>query len=233
MAITLEDVVVALKLSPAREWLEQLIATRVAAARAEAASLEVDHDELDEAVAGFYAERELFEDAQIDRWLDETRLTSADVHGHVRAGLLVRRLRDYLAPDEAVAARFRSSPHDFATVSVEIAAWPSAGAASELMLQVREGETDWLAAARRAESFSGEVLRRSDAPEEIASSLFAAAPGELVGPVELDNGGHAVYRVLFISAPELDEDVRESIRAELFAEEMARAIAADPVRFAR
>ena len=196
VTISVQDILVALKVSPARAWLDRLIAMRVAAARAKALGLDANHDALDEAVAVFYAERDLFDDAQIAVWLDAMGLEPADVHGHVREVLLTDMLRDHLAPDDTVASRFRSRPQDFATANVEIALWPSAGAAAELVLQIREGETDWLAATQRAQGFSAEVLRRSDAPPEIAASLFVAAPGELVGPVELDNGLHAVYRVL-------------------------------------
>ena len=49
------------------------------------------------------------------------------------------------------------------------------GAARELILSVSEGEHAWTGGQPRH-------LLRADVPEELAGALFAAQPGELIGP---------------------------------------------------
>ncbi len=69
------------------------------------------------------------------------------------------------------------------------------------------------------------------APEEIAAQLFAAEEGEMLGPVEADDGTYEVYCVRGRADSRLDPDLHETIRDELLEEALAPALARDPLTF--
>jgi parvulin-like peptidyl-prolyl isomerase len=231
VAVTLEDLALAVKIGPGQALLNELLLRRLAAARAAQEGLAVPEDELDEAVGEFFAEADAFEEPQILAWLRSRNLTLEAVRAWVRETRLGQRVRERLVPDEAVEKRFHGSLHDYTRISAEVIEFESAGVASEVLLQLREQETAWPKAVEQAGGMESVDVLRSEAPEEAAALLFSAAPGTLVGPVETDEGNHAIYRVLSKADPELDEDLQEQIRGELFTQEILRPLAKQPLTF--
>jgi parvulin-like peptidyl-prolyl isomerase len=59
------------------------------------------------------------------------------------------------------------------------------------------------------------VIERREAAPEFREQLFAAAPGQLVGPVEGD-AGYALMRVLSVQPADLDDRTRATIKKILF-----------------
>lgn len=231
IVISPEDLFLAVKLGPGRGVLHEILLRRLAASRAQSEGVVAGDEEVEEACSEFFAERDLMEPSQIDEWLRQVCLSGAVVRAYVREAVLARKLRGRLVSDETVEKRFRSAPHAYASAQVEIVEFESSGLAAEVMLQVKEGEMAWLEAVKRAGGVEPAALRRREAPEEIATLLFSLPPGSLLGPVETDQGAHAVYRLLSRSEPELDDELREAIRVELFEEELLRPLARQPLTF--
>tara|TARA_B100001123_G_scaffold404862_1_gene494690 strand:+ start:3048 stop:3782 length:735 start_codon:yes stop_codon:yes gene_type:complete len=225
------DLLLECKLDPELLLFEQLLLRRLASARAEAGGLKVTDDEVRAGLDEFYAERDLFEDDQIADWCARRQLSEDDIRAHVRCQLLADQLGSLWATEETVAHQYGTSRHDYAVVQIEMVEVESAGLAAELMIQVREGEISWLEAATRCGGMTTGELQRRGAPEEIAAELFSVDPGALVGPVETDEGWHALYRVIARTEPELDEELRAQIRAEICEVELRRMLALEPIRF--
>jgi hypothetical protein len=222
--VTDEAVLLELKTGPWGDVVEGLLRRKAAAARAVEEGIAVPEDEVDEALAEFYADRGLLEDAQAAAWRQERHVAEEDLRGLAREQCLVRRLRERLAPDEVVERRFRANPLSYARVEVEVFKRPTEGAARELMLAVREGEITPGAGERRR-------LAPASAPEEIAAQLFGAREGDMLGPVEADDGGYDVYRVTARAASRLDQALRDAIRDEILEEALAPAFSRNPVSF--
>src|SRR5262249_11770896 len=107
----------------------------------------------------------------------------------------------------------------------------SEGRARELADDIRAGRLDFHAAAERCfceapargappkAPLLAAIERRRAAPA-LREPLFAAAPGQLVGPVPV-KGGYALLRVLAIVSAELDGRTRGAVKNVLFDEWLA------------
>lgn len=230
VSATAADLLLAVKLGPGQALLQDILGRRAAAARAKQEGLEADAEEVEEALAEFFGELELFDEAAQEGWLRGMRLTRAALAAHFEEVVLARALRGHLAPDEAVEKRYRASLHDYARAEVEAVEFETKGAAAETALQLREGEIAWAEAAARAGGVESLAFTRAEAPEEAAAELFSSAPGAYVGPVEADEGGFVLYRLVSRSDPELDDELREEIREKIFVQEIARAFEKQPIR---
>jgi hypothetical protein len=232
VSVTFDDLLLRLKLG-GDVSVETLLTHRLAVARAVAEGLTVTDEEISAETADLYAQLDLFEEVQVAAWLARMHLTAARVEQDVRDRLLIAALRLHLVPDELVEQRFHASFHDYGTAAMEVLAFASQGAAAELAIQMREGETTWGDAALRARDVTSQTLQRRQVPEEVASSLFAAPPGTIVGPAENEEGQYALYRILFRRDPILDDELRETIRQELFHEALRQELAKGPVTYLR
>jgi hypothetical protein len=224
------DLVLAVKLGPGQELLQEILARRAAAARASQEGLCASGEEVQEAVEEFFTENDLFEAPQQDAWMKAMALSREALSAHFAEVVLAAKLREHLVPDATIDAHFKTARHDYARADVELIEFEQKGAASETALQLREAEIAWADAAARAGGLESRTETRRDAPEEVAAELFAAAPGSYLGPVETDDGGYAIYRLVGKSEPELDDELREEIRARMFSEEMQRAFSKQPIR---
>ena len=224
------DLVLAVKLGPGQALLQEILARRAAAARARQEGLSVTPEEIQEARDEFFTENDLFEAPQQEAWLKTMNLSRETIDAHFAEVVLAARLRGHLVPDATIDSHFKTARHDYAQAEVEVVEFETNGPAAETALQLREGEIAWAEAADRAGGLESRTETRREAPEEVAAELFAAAPGSFLGPVETDEGGFAIYRLVAKNEPELDDDLREDIRERMFAEEMQRAFAKQPIR---
>lgn len=224
IAIGPVTILLELKLGGGADFLMSLITRKIAVALATRNKITLTDDELDEALTTFYSDRDLFEDAQITGWLASRLLDEAAVREYVRETALVERARATLITDDAVRDRFASDRYDYTNAEVEVFAFATAGEAKEFMLAVREKEAEATDGEHR------EMLRR-DAPEEIAAALFSSDPGELVGPVETDDGGFEVFVLGSRTEAELDEALSDQIRGEMFRQLIDAELIRAPLKF--
>jgi hypothetical protein len=213
-----------LKLGNGAEFLRDLLARKIAVALAIRRQITLSDDALDDALATFYSDRDLFEEAQIAGWLASMRLDEASVRGYVRETALIERARPILVTDDAVRDRFASDRYDYMEAGVEVFAFATAGEAKEYLLAVREHE----AVARDGEQ---RQLARREAPEEIAAALFSCEPGDLVGPVENDGGGFEVFVLRSLTEAELDVELHEQLRLEMFRQLIEAELTRAPLKF--
>ncbi len=219
-----DTVLLELKLGAGADFLPSLLARKIAVALAIKNRIIVTDAALDDALAAFYSDRDLFEDAEIAGWLASRFLDDASVTEYVRETALVEHARAALIADDAVRDRFASDRYDYATAEVEVFAFATAGEAREFMLAVREKEADATDGEHR------EMTRR-EAPEEIAAALFSSEPGDLVGPVENDDGAFEVMMLRVRTDAELDDALHEQIRGEMFRQMIEAELIRDPIKF--
>ena len=105
------------------------------------------------------------------------------------------------------------------------------GVIDEVDLQIREDGADFYAMARRfsqdartrsGSGFLGRV-RRKQLPKGIAARVFAASPGEILGPEKVSKG-FALYLVQQLYPATLDERIKKEIRKYLFNQWLQREV---------
>ena len=130
----------------------------------------------------------------------------------------VAKLRDRVTAGR-IDEYFAAHRADFDTARVARFVCPDADGASQTVDRIRSRRADFYAEAERTEKADlrfAEVTRRED-PPELAAAVFAAAPGQVVGPIPTPEG-HLIARVLSIAPAQLDEGTRRAVQKALFDE---------------
>lgn len=186
--------------------------------------------ELQEAMDRFRAAKKLFKAQDTLAWLERHGMTHEGLERYVTNEALVDRLRDRAVGD-GVERYFREHPGAFDTARVARLEVADEGRARELAEEIRAGRLDFYAAAERCFAEAAErgappragllaVIQRRQAAPALREQLFAAAPGQLVGPVPAE-GGHALLRVLAVVPAQLDGRTRAAVKNVLFDEWLA------------
>jgi hypothetical protein len=212
--LTLKDILVEAKIGEASAWVRDLAICRIFARRARQQNISIPADELAAALAEFYAERELFDKKQATNWRKRQRLTEPNLRDCLQERLLAEKWRSVLAGAAAVEKQYRENVPDYLRAFCEIRICPNEGVAREIMLATSEGERPWQYDDLR-------VVYRREAPEEIAAALFSVSPGELVGPLETEEGNFEIWRPVRKKEPVLDDELRQAIRDQIIQREIA------------
>jgi putative peptide maturation system protein len=182
--------------------------------------IQVTDEELDEALAGFRRRRRLFSVADLERWLREHGTTQVQLETHLELEVARAALRRRVAAGRE-EDYFRSHRADFDRVQVARIQVAERAAAERLFERLsREPEMFLHAAQERFLAGDGSdsvfvTVLRAELPPERAAPLFAAQPGQIVGPAET-GGGHELVQVLRVVPAELDAATREQIQGILF-----------------
>ena len=153
----------------------------------------------------------------------------------------VRRL-EYLLSEKIAEGQVESyfAQHALAFDEVEIC-WifhTDKGVIDEVDLHIREEGADFYAMARRfsqdahtrpGSGFFGRV-RRKQLPKGIAARVFAALPGEILGPEKVSKG-FALYLVQERYPATLSERTKKAIRKHLFNQWLQREVQGADIRY--
>jgi len=193
-------------------------------------AIELTDAELQEAMNRFRAAKKLFKAEDTLRWLGQHGMSHEKLERYVADRAIVPKLRDRIAADH-VEDYFHQHPGDFDTAKIARLYVADESQARDLGEQIRAGAQDFFAAAEglflegaepgaspKASLFA--IIERREAEPELRDQLFAASPGQLVGPVSVETG-HALIRVLTISPSRLDRRTRTAIKDILFKDWLA------------
>lgn len=231
--ISQEDIIARLKLSGA--WFEAMAELQDDAFVAKVAAdegVEVTDDELQEEFDGLRRDMDLLKAEDTQKWLESTGLTVEQVEGMVEAAILRGKLAEKLIDDDQIESYFNQNPGQFEFADISQIAVSDAGAAGELVLSIREEGEDFEVLAEKHSldeatndngGYVGLISRQEAAelPGDVSDRVFAAAPGEIVGPFEVPGGAHLIIRVEEVGRYELDDELREALRQSLFDAKMA------------
>jgi putative peptide maturation system protein len=169
--------------------------------------------ELQDAIDRFRAAKKLFKAEDTLQWLEQHGMSQERLERYVSESAIVPKLRDRISAGR-VDEYFREHQHDFDVARIARLEVPDAVHACELAEQIRSGALNFFAAAERLFSEAAErdasakaslfdTIERRQASAALRNQLFSAAPGQLIGPVPVENG-HALMRVLAIVPARLD-----------------------------
>jgi putative peptide maturation system protein len=192
--------------------------------------IELSDAELQQAMDAFRRARRLYTAGETRDWLERHGSTHEKLERLVANEAVVARLRERVTAGQ-VEATFEARRAVFDTAHTARLDFPDEASARQVAEEIHGGAAEFYVAAERRFMEDGgrtaapprplfAVLQRGQTPPELAEALFAAAPGEVVGPVRTQEG-YALLRVLSVTPTSLDEPTRRAIQELLFAEWLA------------
>ena len=219
--------------------LERCARQRLILQLAQQEGVEVRPEEVQQEVDEWRYRNRLERVEDTDAWLSQRGVTLDDVAAEAAHGLLEQALAGKVAEGQ-IEPYFAQHTLDFDEAEVCWIHVSEEGVAEEIRMQVAEEGVRFHELARRysedeatrpAGGYLGR-LRRDHLPKGVAPLVFAAKPGEVVGPVRVRRK-HALYLVQEAFPATLTEAVREEIKGRLFKawikREMRRAQIAFPI----
>ena len=163
-------------------------------------------------------EKRLEKAADTLAWLADEMITADDWEAGIRDRLLAQKLAECLFAKE-VEKFFEQNRLDFEQILLYQIIVPYERVARELLYQIEEQEISFYEAAhlydidekrRHHCGYEGKLYRWSLKPD-IAAVVFNAQPGEVIGPLQTEQGFHLLMVEEFIPAELTSERYQESI----------------------
>ena len=185
-----------------------------------------DDADLQQAMDAFRREHGLHTAEATHRWLGLRGWPPERLEESVSSRLVAQKLRDEITAGR-VEGYFDEHRAELDTAHLARVRVADEAAARQMAEQVRCGALDFFEAARQRFLLGAEgvkdlflVVRRRGLSAPQAQAIFAASPGEVVGPLA-SGQGYDVVRVLQHSPARLDEPTRALIKQILFDEWLA------------
>jgi putative peptide maturation system protein len=213
-------------------WSEARIINRIVDTCLIQEALDIDPIQLSEAelqfaMDGFRRARQLYKAEDTRCWMERRGMTHKQLEYYVADEAIIVKLRDRVTTGQ-IEDYFETHRPDFETARIARIEFGDKDSAARALERIRTGEEDFYEVAQRnflsrtesSETAPGEIfaiIRRSQEPSELEAGVFAAAPGEALGPIR-GAAGYSLVRVLSFTPPRLDEPTRNTIKKILFDE---------------
>jgi parvulin-like peptidyl-prolyl isomerase len=205
-----------------KEVCQRMISQQMIYKTAEARNIDVTAAEIQAEANHQRYQRHIESAADTFAWLAEEQITPEDWEAGICDRLLAQKLAESLFADE-VESYFIEHRLSFEQVLLYQLAVPYPQLAQELLYQIEENEISFYEAAhlydldkqRRLQcGYAGKLYRLNFQPE-VAAILLGANPGEIVGPVQSEQGYNLLMVEEFIPA-KLTPEIRSIILDRLF-----------------
>lgn len=223
MVLSLGEVLASAKASGSlKELLQKAAVDNLLVKAGRQAGITVSVEELQAGANRFRSTQGLHSAERTRAWLQQRGLAVADFEVTIERSLLLEKLMARI-PAADVAALFEKERGLYARVRLRHILVSSEGAAQELLARLTEEAADFgeLArefsldpAARRNGGDLG-VVQRRQLPPSLGEPIFAASPGQIVGPLATERGLQLLRVDEFLPAA-LDEASARHIRQQLF-----------------
>jgi putative peptide maturation system protein len=190
--------------------------------------IEVSDDELQSEADKVRKEMGLLRADATQQWLEGRSMSVDDFENYLRRSVAARKLRAQVTKDGVKAYFDRNRPSfDSARLCRLVVEDEKTG--KEIIEKLRSKGTGFsdLAMAYSVEAGSKQnaghigVRRRTDLSPAVAKAVFAAKPGDVIGPIEV-NGVFHVLRVDAVERASLDDETKRMIEEALFSEWLDR-----------
>ncbi len=204
--------------------LEDTINDLLISQAAEREGVTVSDEELQDALDTFRQGASLQKKVEMENWLKQKNMTIDDIEIHLERNAVAAKLKDKIVAGEKVNQYFAENRPSFDTANISHILVEKEGVAHELFSQVTVEDVEFSSLARKysidndskdAGGYIGSVNRKTLSPV-MESAVFGARDGDVVGPVSTDMGYH-IIKVEKVQIGELDDNVKEKIKDELFS----------------
>jgi putative peptide maturation system protein len=208
--------------------IEQLVNLCLIHEELEREPISLSDAELQEAMNKFRSAKKLFKTEDTLRWLEQHGMTHEKLESYVAETAVVPKLRDRIAAGQ-VEDYFLTHSAAFDAAQIARLEVSDETLANELARQIRDGALGFFEAAERvflnaqergAQAGLFATIERRQAEPALRDQLFAATPGQLVGPLP-GKAGRTLILVLAIVPAELDYRTRAAIKEVLFGDWLA------------
>ncbi|MEC4815754.1 MAG: peptidylprolyl isomerase [Scytonema sp. PMC 1069.18] len=224
LIITTSDIIHSLKLScQIPDVIEAIVSKHIIAKAVQKAGLEVEPEELQQEGDKIRLEKKLIKAKDTWAWLEKHHLSVTDFEKLAYNNVLVKKLANHLFTSHVEKFFYEHQLDYEASVTYEVI-FEDKDLALEMFYAHEEGEINFSEIARlyiqdpelrRTGGYQGLRDRKEFRPE-IAAAVFAATPPQILKPIPTPKGAYLIW-VEEIIKPELDEQLREKIISELFA----------------
>lgn len=233
-SVSLGDILYTLKISDRLGELERALDDVILVREAEDRAIEAGEDELQHAADQFRRNLGLFTAKSTHDWLAERSMSVDDLEEYLRRSVMASALRRMVTAS-AVEPYFQDNRPAFDTADIDRIVAADGDTAAMILRDLEQGAGTFaeLADAHSLEHAPGGRIgpvRRMAMEPAVADRVFAAADGELVGPIESDGVQHIV-RVNRIDRAQLDDRTRALIEDTLFDAWLAERRSAYGVSF--
>ena len=236
--VSLAEVVRSLQLSGKTELLAEVARDLIIQRAVRDRGLTISDDELQGAADDFRRDQKLERAVDTHNWLKERGWSVEQLELHLERKLLHEKLIDDVASEDAIRQHFAEHrrAYDQATIAHILVGY--CAVAEELLSQINEDDADFESLVRQHSIDTttnqnggrlGLTNRLSMSPL-IESHVFAASEGQVIGPFKTKNGFHLI-RIEQLISGQLDENVSEAIRRDVFESWLDAEIAAANVEW--
>ncbi|MCY6488741.1 peptidylprolyl isomerase [Leptolyngbya sp. GGD] len=175
-------------------------------------------------------ENRLFRSADTFAWLNDQLVTPEEWEAGIRDRLLTKKLAQTLFAKEADRF-FTENQREFDQVLLYRIVVPYQQLAQEIAYQIQEDEISFYEAAHLYDSddqrrfqcgYEGKLYRWNLKPE-LSARVFSATPGQVIGPIEMDQASHLLLVEEFIPAeftPERQQEILDRMFNEWLTTEL-------------
>jgi parvulin-like peptidyl-prolyl isomerase len=187
----------------------------------------VSDDELQLAADELRYDRNLESVEKTHQWMKSRNQTPLSLQTAVEDMLRRNKVRSAI-PDVELAKYFAEHQSQYQTVQLYSIRVSSKDKASELLSQIQDSGANFHALAmehsedEKTRHLGGYVgnLARGEMTGEIEAAVFAAKPGQVIGPVKTDNG-YNLFKVASVNKPTFD-DMKQKVRSAVFENLLAK-----------
>lgn len=236
--VSLAEVVRSLQLSGKTELLAEVARDLIIQIEISKRGLAVSDEELQAAADDFRRDQKLERAVVTQNWLKDRGWSVERLELHLERKLLHDKLIDEVATEDAIRLHFAEHRRAYDQAAISHLVVSDRAVAEELLSQIQEDDADFESLVRQHSTDTttnqnggrlGLSNRLSMSPL-IESHVFSASEGQVIGPFETKNGFHLILVERLISG-QLDENVSEAIRQDVFESWLAGQIAAANVEW--
>jgi parvulin-like peptidyl-prolyl isomerase len=224
VVVSREDIIRKIKLScQIPELVEAIASEKIIAEAAQKAGIKVEPEEIQQEGDSLRLAKNLVKAKETWAWLKKHHLSMDEFEELVYNTILSRKLANHLFAKQ-VEKFFYEHQLDYIAAATYEVILDDRDLALELFYELQEGEITFQEIAReyiqdpelrRAVGYEGIRYRKNFRPE-IAAAVFAATPPQILKPIVTPKGIYLIW-VEEIIQPQLDEELRQKIIAELFS----------------
>lgn len=210
--------------------VEEIATKKIIAETAFKAGIEVKSEEIQQEGDQLRLEKQLIKAKDTWAWLKKHHLSMDEFEEFIYNNILHRKLANHLFAKQVEKFFYENQLNYVAAVTYEVVL-DDRDLALELFYELQEREISFPEIARgyiqepvsrRAFGYKG-LRYRQDFRPEIAASVFAATPPQVIKPIVTPKGVHLIW-VEEIIQPQLDKSLREQIIMDLFSVWLERQI---------
>ena len=184
--------------------------------------IKISQNELQKGIDQWRYKNRLESVEDTENYLSQRNITFTDMAREIEYQILQERLKAQITA-EAIQTHFASQKLTSERREICWILVNERDIAEEIAMQIKDGGRDFHTLARqysldeRTRPVSGYLGRQSrrDLPAEVASLLFAAEVGEVIGPIKVETG-YALYYIQRHCPPILDEATKARCVQELY-----------------